>query len=226
MISRVACALVVLLAASPAGAETVLHLSQTATVMVAPDELDATLRAQAVSGKAADAQQRVNAMMADAIALARKVSSVTISTGGYTVWRVGPTQQDRTERWQASQTLQLKSHDGPALLKLVGTLQQKGLATAQLGWTLSPEAERKAHAEATEQALGQLRSRIDQAAKLLDLRFGSFKEVRLDSSQPRPVPQLMRASAMAAQAPEPPSAVAEDVPVNATAEADAILLPR
>jgi len=225
MIRAAACALV-LFAASPAWAETVLHLAATATRMVAPDELDATLRAEAVSANPADAQQRVNALTSAALASAHQVPGVTVSTGGYTVWRVGPTQQDRSERWQAGQSISLKSHDGAALLKLVGTLQQKGLATGQLDWRLSPEAERKAHTEAMEQALSALRDRVDKAAALLGLRFGSYKEVRLDNTGPRPVPRLMQMAPAMAAAAAPPQAEATDVPVSATVEADAILLPK
>ena len=145
MIRPAACALVLLVAASPARAETMLHLAATATRLVTPDELDASLRAEAVSADPADAQQRVNALMSAALASAHKVPGVTISTGGYTVWRIGPTQKDRSERWQAGQSLNLTSHDGAALLKLIAALQQAGLASGQLEWRLSPETERKAH---------------------------------------------------------------------------------
>jgi predicted secreted protein len=211
--------------ASPACAETLLHLADTETVTVAPDELAASLRAEASSANPADAQQRVNAAMADALAHAHKVASVTISTGAYAVWHVGPTPEDSSERWQASQSLELSSHDGVSLLTLVGTLQHNGLAIGELGWRLSREAERKAHDEATRQALAALRGKAQEAAGLLDLRFDSFKQVRLDSAAPVPMPRF--AGAMAAMAaPAPPSAVAADVPVSATAAADAILLPK
>lgn len=225
MIRRALFALV-LLAAGPAQAETLLHLTQTATVMVAPDQLDATLRAQVSSSSAADAQQRVNSMVADALARVRLVASVTVSTGGYTVWHFGPTPQNRTERWQASQSLDLKSADGPALLKLVGTLQQQGLGVVQLAWQLSPKAERKAHDEATTKALLRLRGRVEKVAALLGLRFGSFKAVRLGTPASRPFPRLVGATMEAAAPASPPNAVAAPEPVTATATADAILLPR
>ncbi len=214
-----------MLLGSPARADTLLHLADTETVTVAPDELAASLRAEASSANPADAQQRVNAAMADALAHARKVAGVTVSTGAYSVWHVGPTPQDSSERWQASQSLELTSHDSVALLTLVGTLQHNGLAIGQLGWRLSRAAERKAHDEATRQAIAALRGKAQEAAALLDLRFASFKEVRLDSAAQVPVPRFVGAmSAMAASA--PPTAVAADVPVSATAEADAILLPK
>jgi uncharacterized protein len=211
--------------APPAFAETLLHLADTETVTVTPDELAASLRVEATSATPADAQQRVNAAMTDALANARKVAGVTAGTGAYTVWHVGPTPQDRTERWQASQSLDLTSRDSVALLTLVGILQHNGLAIGELNWRLSREAERRAHDEATRQALAALRSKAQDAAGLLDLRFDSFKQVRLEGTAQMPTPRF--AGAMAAMAaPAPPNAVAMDVPVSATAEADVILLPK
>lgn len=214
-----------LLPVAPAAADTLLHLADTETVTVAPDELAASLRAEASSANPADAQQRVNAAMADALSRAHKVAGVAIGTGAYSVWHVGPTPQDSSERWQATQSLELTSHDSTALLILVGTLQHDGLAIGELGWRLSREAQRKAHDEATRQALAALLGRAQEAAGLLHLRFGSFKEVRLDSAAPIPIPRFAGAmAAMAAPAAVPPSALAADVPVSATADADVILL--
>jgi predicted secreted protein len=211
--------------AAPAHAETVLHLAETATVMVAPDEIAATLSAQATGASASDAQARVNALMHDALAQAHKIEGLTVSTRGYGVWRTN--QPDRTDRWQVSQTLNLSGHDGPALLTLVGALQQHGLTVNTLGWRLSRTAERQAHQAATKQALSALRGRVDEAAALLDLRFDQFKEVRLDAANPQPMFRTMAAPMTAgASAAAPPSVAPEDVPVSATADADAILLPR
>ncbi len=153
---------------------------------------------------------------------------MAVSTGAYGVWRVSPTPQDRTERWQASETLNLSGHDSAQLLTLVGALQQQGLAVGSLGWRLSREAERQAHQEATKQALTVLRGRAEEAAGLLDLRFEQFKDVRLDTAGPRqPMFRAMPAMAMAAApAASPPAVASEDVAVTATAEADVILQPR
>ncbi len=215
------------LAAAPANAETLLHLSETATVTEHPDELDASLRVETNSATAAEAQRRVNAAMGDALAAVKAVQAVTVSTGAYFVWRVGPTSLDRTEHWQANQSLELTSHDGAALLKLVGELQQKGLAVAQLGWRLSDSAAHAARAEATRKAIGALRGRAGDAAGLLGLRFERFKEVRLDSTRPPPMPRLMMMAAPAASsAAPPPSAEPTDVSISATADADVVLLPK
>jgi predicted secreted protein len=203
--------------------DTTLSLSETATVMAAPDELSAVLRAEATALTAAEAQRLVNAAMADALTRVRQAAGVTSSTGGYGVYRDPSV---KPERWNASQTLALHSADGPVLLTLVGALQQKGLAISDLHWQLSDDAERKAQAEATRRAIGALRARVDEAAGLLGLRFVRFATVRLDSPQPfRPAMRMM-AVAPAAAAPMPPSATAEDIPVSATVGADAELAPK
>lgn len=220
------CLVTICLAWSAAHAETTLRLGETATVMAAPDELFGVVRIEAVSASAADAQNRINILIKAALAQAAAVSAVTTSTGGYGVWRIGPTAQDRTDRWQASQTINLSSRDGVAMLNLVGELQQKGFAVAALSWRLSREAERAARRAATNQAISALRARAGEAADLLDLRFMQFKEIRLDSASPHPVFRGATPMAMASAAAAPPSATSEDIAIDATAEADAILMAR
>ena len=212
--------------------QTVLRLAETATVTIRPDELAASLRAETVAGTAAEAQGRVNTAIADALARAKTVSGITVSTGGYSVYRINPSSNERTgadkaERWQAGQSLELKGQDGIALLKLVGELQKSGLAVRNLGWRLSPEAARGARAQATRLALAGLRGRADEAAAQIGLAFEGFREIRLDSVRPDPIaPRMMSAAMAAGGSAPPPSAEAEDVSVSATAEADVLLRSR
>jgi len=221
-------ALLTVIAAGPALADdTILRLSETVTIMVTPDEIAATLRAEALAPSAQDAQRRVNEMMRDALEAAKKVDGITVSTGSYNVWRATAPPADRVERWQAGQSLNLSGRDGGAMMKLAGELQQMGLAQGNLIWRLSPDTERSARKDATKQALSALRGRADEAADILGLRFSSFREVRLDSVAPPPVmPRLQAASRASIAAPPPPSAEAEDMPVSASAEADVLLKPR
>lgn len=212
-------------AVRPARAETLLHLAETATVMAEPDELAAAIRAEATSASAADAQARVNALVQEALTRSRAVAGVTVSTGGYGVWRTGLTPQERSERWQAVQTVNLSGHDGTMLLKLVGELQQRGLAVTSLGWRLSRAAGKRAQEEATRRAIAGLRGRVEEAAHLLELRFDTFRSVRLDEASPHPA-MLRAATTMSMAAAPPPNATPEDVAVTATVEADAVLQPR
>ncbi len=212
-------------AASAHATDIHLSLGETATIMVAPDELAASIRSEAVAGTPAEVQKRVNEAIRDALAAAKETAGVTVSTGGYSVWRSNQTGADR---WQGGQSLNLSSHDGAALLKLIGILQQKGLAISGLNWRLSAETARKAHQEATHRALAALRARVDEAAAALDLKFGQFASVRLDSAAPPQMRSMapMAMSSVGASALPPPSAAPEDTPVTASVEADAILIPR
>ena len=59
---------------APARADdTILRLSESATVMVVPDELTASMRAETVAPSAPEAQKRVNEMLRDALATAKKI---------------------------------------------------------------------------------------------------------------------------------------------------------
>jgi predicted secreted protein len=208
-------------------AETVLHLSETATLFIAPDELAATLRAEATASRASDAQSQVNAMVKDALAAAAALPDIQAATGGYHVWRVPPTPQDRAEKWQGSQVLMLHARDGAALLTLIGALQQKGLVVGGLQWRLAHATDRQARLNATKQALAALRGRTEEAAEILGLQFNHFRAVRLDGAEPPvPMPRAMMAARPRAAEAVPPVAVAEDIPVTATAQAEAVLLPR
>lgn len=214
-----------------AAAPTVLKLSETATVMVRPDELAASLRAETVAASAAEAQAGVNATIEAALVRAKAVAGVSVSTGGYGVYRIDRDLEEakgagKAERWQAGQSLELSGGDGAALLKLVGELQQSGLAVRDLGWRLAAETARKAHAEATRLALAGLRARSDEAASVIGMVFGGFKEIRLDGDRPAPfAPRLMSAAKAVGRA-APPSAEAGDFSVSATAEAEMWLRSR
>ncbi len=210
--------------AQPAAAATVLHLSETAHVPVHPDELVASLNLEGAAATPVAAQAQVNAGIGKALDQARATQGVTVSTSFYRVWQtVKPVNE-----WHASQQIELRQKgDGAALLKLVGTLQGKGLALQQLGWQVAPETARHAQADATRAALGALLGRAEAAAEIHGLRFVSFRQVNLEPSRPAPVP-FPRAMSMAAaaEAMPPPSAEAADVDIEATVSANADLEPK
>ena len=202
-------------------ATTTLHLSATGSVQVSPDELVAELVAQATSPAAATAQRRVNEMMAAGMKAARGVPGVEARAIGYSV----SPNDDKRPTWSAQQTLELRGSDGPALLDLVGTLQQQGLAAALLEWQLSPALRRKAHDDATTAALKELQERAASAAATLGLHVRFMRDVRLD--EPGLLPHgPFRVMGLAARAmAAPPQATATPEDVTAQAAADVVLRP-
>ena len=208
--------------ASAASAETLLHLTETATVSVRPDRLMAALRAEAATDSASSAQERVNAMIADALAETRRADGIVAATDQYNVWRLEP-KAGETVQWRASQTLTLRGQNGPSVLKLVGALQQEGLAVERLGWELAPETATSAERKATVQALKALRGRADEVAGAVGLQFDAYRSLTVGNTPPMPIrPRTMAVSAP----PAAPAAEAEDVQVEATVEAEIALKPR
>jgi predicted secreted protein len=201
--------------------QTELHIGESAEVTRAPDEVVATLRAEARAGSAAAAQEAVNRAIAAAVERARAVPGVRVSTGGYWTSRT-----DQGRAWQAAQSLTLRGTEAPALLELAGALQEQGLAMGGLAWQLTREANRAAREEASRLALDALRRRAQAVADQLGLQLIGLKEVRIDAPDhgPRPAPMAMAVRSAAAAA--PPVAVAEDVVVAASVQAVAILRPR
>lgn len=200
--------------------ETTLHLSETAEVSRAPDEVVATLRAEARAASAAAAQEAVNRAVAAAVTRAQAVASVRVSTGGYWTGR-----QEEGRAWQAAQSVTLRGAEAPALLELAATLQSQGLAMQSLTWTLTRDAARTAREEASRQALDALRRRADALAAQLGQAVAGLREVRVDAPDRAPRPMAaMRASSSSSAT--PPVAVAEDVVVSATVEAVVVLRPR
>jgi uncharacterized protein len=198
-------------------AETLLHLAETASVSRSPDQINATLSAQAAAPTPQDAQAQVNRATAAGLASAGKVPDVQVATGAYRTWRVPPPQTG----WQAEQSISLTAGKdaAPALLALLGHLQQSGLTTTDLSWTLSAAQLTSAQDEALQKAIAALQGKAEQAAALLHLHFTGFRSVDVAPEfAPRPMPMMaMRANMVE------PSAVPQDTDVTATIDAQAIL---
>lgn len=229
---RIAAAMLPLLAAvaiAPrAHADTILDLSETAHVSAKPDEITASLRAEATSATPQEAQASVNDAMARALKTAHAAQGVTISTGQYSVWNIEtpPVHPGAAPagapQWHASQTLDLTGKDGAAMLALVGALQGQDLAVQSLSWHLSPDLVRATQETALRQAVSGLRARAEEMAGLLGLRFASFRTVRLTPEPPRPMPMMMMRAAAAPMS--APSAEQGPIEVTATITAEAVLV--
>lgn len=206
-----------------ARADTILHLSVPGEVQVQPDEIVATLRAEAEGATAAAVQATVNTMMTAALAQAHGTNGIAATTENYFVSQSSPAKPNEPRVWHAAQSVQLTGHDGGAMLNLVGTLQQAGLGLEGLVWRISPARAETARADATDRAIKALRARAAHDAALLDLRLIGFDRVAIEDIRPGPRPVPFRAAAMNAAAAPPPSAESEPLTVSVTVEADARL---
>lgn len=156
--------------------QVILNISATERREMEQDLLVATLNYNAVNKNSRALQNEINSAMKKALDLVKKEKSVKINTGAYQVYE---TTEPRTKekKWRGNQTLTLKSKDADAVLKLTGKLQEMGLNTNGLSYTLSPETVVAVQDNLMEAALKQLQTRANRAAKALGKSSAELREV-------------------------------------------------
>jgi uncharacterized protein YggE len=196
--------------------QTLLQLSANGTVQTPPDQLIADLIAQSTSGSPAEAQRRVNVQMSRGMQDAKSTSGLEARALGYEV----SSSDDKRTKWTARQTLELLGSDGPPLLDLTSKLQEQGFVTESLNWGLSPQAQRKAVAEATAAALKALQEQASAAAAALGLKVSYIKDVQIQSGGFRPIRPLDSMMAVSRASTPPPQATAspQDVSIDVSAQ--------
>ncbi|HXP31821.1 MAG TPA: SIMPL domain-containing protein [Stellaceae bacterium] len=224
-------AVLALVATAPAvrGAETsaptIVSLTERAERRLPRDLLAADLAVTASSSDPRKLQDEINRRMTAALARARSVPNVTLSTTGYTLNEVHP--EHAPSHWEGRQALHLESKDQAALLALVGGLQTDGLTIARLSAGVSPAAERAAEDELTAEALKLVAARAEHIAVALDMRVAGYRSLHIGNAAVPPAP--MRAFLGAAPAPAAVAApVAEpgEATVSLSVEAEIELVPR
>ena len=186
-------------AAAPPSSVTLLHLSATGEVKPVPDLLVAQLTGEASAPGPAEAQQRLDRLMASAKRLATENKTVSWRLEGYAVDHgITDAAHGGGQVWTVRQTLQLEleAPNGGALLDLAGRLQAAGLTMGNLGWTLSGDRFKEAQAACIYVAMHSLRHQAEAVATSLGLTLGSFRDVTLEatgSKSPRPLLQAMAA---------------------------------
>lgn len=215
-----------LLAAAPAyaadqtdvGAPTVLHLTQSAERRITRDLLHVDLRAE---GKGADprtVEAGINRLMAKALAEAKQVQGIEVSTSGYNVYR-----DNASSEWIGSQSLLLSGADSGALLALAGTLQSDGLVMANLSYDVAPATVRGAENVLTAEALSGLGQRAAAIAQQLHVSVLGYRNLTVGNAETAngPMPRLA-VTAMASSMPAPVAAPGEGT-VRVTVNADVLL---
>ena len=208
--------------ALPAIAQTALSLSANGTAQAEPDEAVANFNVQAMKPDAASAQSAVNQAVANAMAAAKAVPGVVVTTGFYNSYASTPDGQTKPQfTAQQSLTLTQPAKDGvpdQAFTDLLGKLQADGLLLNGLSGDLSQVGQDSAQRAAIRDALAQLRAQADDVADALHKKVGALKTLNVNTGG-GPVPPMPRMMMMAAAAPAPQSAPDKiTVTANVTAE--------
>lgn len=153
----------------PAG-HALLSVDATEMVEVEQDLLMARLEIEAENESSQALQNKINTLMAKAVETAKKVDGVKVSTQRYHVYQIDRSQGRETRRdmaWRGQQTLALQSLDKDAVLELVADLQELGLTTKSLSFTVSPALYEETKNDLLEKALEKLTTRAMRAANAL-----------------------------------------------------------
>jgi uncharacterized protein YggE len=219
-----ALALIISVFASPAAAQTVLTLGAEGAALATPDEAVAQFLVQAVKPDAASAQAAVNQAVSEAIAAARSVPGVVVTTGGYNSFS-SSADNGAKPQFTAQQSLTLtqpatEGVPGPAFAALLGRLQAAGLLLNGLRGDLSPAGRGRARDEAIKDALAQLRAEAGVVAEALHKPVTALTTltVSADAGGAPPMPMM---KALAA-APAPQSAP-EQITITASVSAEIVL---
>jgi predicted secreted protein len=236
-----------LIAAAPASAQdfktlldipkgaTLINLSATERVEVDQDLLVASLSYEFEHDDAAKLQDTINKVMTKALAEAKAVNSVKVSTQSYQVYPydfnpdprpLQPGEQPKLQRkWRGSQSLILKGKMPDDLLKLAGKMQALGMNMTSLSYTVSPELLEETQNSLLETALTKLKTKAERTAKALDKSKANLLNVNVDVGgfYPQPIMHggaMMMKAEMASDAAAPVAAAGQsDITLTVTAQA-------
>lgn len=207
----------------------ILKISATERREVEQDLLVANLSYVATNTDARALQNEINKTMAEALSTAKKVDGVKVNTGSYQVHE-RYTKLTKQKEWHGQQSMTLKSKDSEKLLKLVGKLQDMKLNMNGLNYMLSPETAVNIQDALMEDALKQLQTRANRAAKALGKSSAELRDVNVNGGgiphQQRNYSRgmLAQASMMESDMAAPVAASGEST-ITLTVNARAILKP-
>ena len=211
-----------------ADGQVILHISATERREVAEDLLVASLSCSALDSNPQTVQNDINTVMAKALALTKTVTEVRVATGSYQVYE---TIEPRTKekKWRGQQSLTLKSQKAQTLLDLVGKLQGMKLTMNSMNYVLDPQTAVEVQDAMMEDALKQLQTRADRAAKALGKTTAELRDVNVQGVEsPYGAAEdgrmMMRAQA-APMAVAPPVAAAGETTVSLTVSSRVLLKP-
>ncbi|MGI9046791.1 MAG: SIMPL domain-containing protein [Burkholderiales bacterium] len=222
--------LAILLAVSPALVQAhelplrynVVELQSEAQREVRNDTMTATLFVEQNGFEPAQVADGVNKVVNQALQTAKDFQDVTVKSG-YTQTYPVYGKNNQLQGWRMRSELRLETKNFEAGSKLIGKLQSS-MQLAEMGFSVSDEARRKAENELMTEAIARFRERADIAKQVLDGRAYKIQRLSVNSGGRQPIrPFLARAEAksMDVAAPDVQAGTSEvTVSVNGAIEID------
>jgi predicted secreted protein len=179
-----------------------VNLSAEASQETDNDTLIAVLSAQKEGSDTAALSDRVNQLIGQAVAEAKKEPDIKLQTLGY---QTSPTyQQQRLTGWRVKQSLRLESRNSELLSQLLSRLQGS-LALESISYAISDEQRKEVEEALITQALDAFQQRARLITKQLGRDSYRLVEMRIINSGQSAPPMRMRASSMLMEAAAPPT---------------------
>lgn len=210
------------LAAEPVVTAPSIELVAEGSAEAANDLASALAYFEATDANPATLADKVNKVIAEALATTRSYPSVKAASAGTSTYPVYNRDGRTLEAWRMRSQIQLESRDMAAISKLIGNLQSR-LAVSQISLQPAPDTRRAAEDTATVAAIEDFQRRARLAADSLGRKY-RIQHLSINQSGGRP-PVYMRARvamASADAAPAPIEAGESSVTVSISGTVDLI----
>lgn len=178
-------------------------LSASAMAEVVQDRAALVVFVQREGSDAAAVQAQLSKVLTPALNQARAAAGrdVEVGTGAFSVWpRYG--NDGRIQQWEGRAELLLSGRDIGVLSSLAGQL--KGMALAQVRWSVSPALRQRIEDEVQAQAVERFRAKAQALARQFGYNSYQLQQVQVSGDDPGgPIRPVFAARAMAANAAPP-----------------------
>jgi predicted secreted protein len=168
----------------------VVDLQAEAQREIQNDVMTAALYVEQSGENPAQVSNSVNKIANEALRVAGDVKSVKANTAGYQTYPIYG-KNKRLEAWRVRSEIRIESKDFSALSNLIGKLQST-MQLSYLGFTVSPEARRRAENELIAEAISNFRGRADIVKQSLKGREFKIRRMSVNTSGFHPHPVLAR----------------------------------
>lgn len=181
-----------------------VHLQSQQSESVSNDTMHVTLGTHAEQRDPASLARKINEDMEWALAKAKQVKGVKVSTGSYQTWPI--TNKKVTTGWRGQQNLELESKDTGSLARLAGELQDR-LQIKSMNFTVSDDKRMAVENRLIEAALNAFKDRARivgdnlkaDGYRIVDINIGTSGQAPPVRHQPRMAMAMEASDAVAVE---------------------------
>ncbi len=170
---------------------TILNISATEYTQITQDLIIANMHYESEAQNAKEVQTAINNIMSKVLEKSKRFSNAQLSTSQYSVYKYD--YQDKKQntllsKWKGSQSLSITGRDSESIIKLVGELQDLGLAVDSLNYTISDEKRDETRDTLMEKAVSKLLAKATRVAKSLGKTETKVININVDADNTAPIP--------------------------------------